>query len=180
MWQKETESEDLQKCGTRVWNHISELEKSWKLNTHNFKGADPSCVFSFPVTDWRGTWKIGDDRGQQGGGRVPPIGQINTLHFLLSWQRNKSQAGTGWCLTHSQCKEAGEPCRVNTWVKYWMCASSSTQKHTLPIITSATETGRPHNLSTVPWPSSQCRSSLVLNMSLTPAVPQPAPLKWVC
>lgn len=116
---------DKRRRGVRTCRNVelgSEITgASWKRAGNEkhttLKGADPTCVFSFPVTGWRGTWKIGDDRGQQGGGRVPPIGQINTLHFFThSWQHNKSQAGTG---------------------------------RQLPIITSATDTGRPHDLSTV-------------------------------
>lgn len=48
--------------------------------------------------------------GQQGGGRVPPIGQTNTLHFLLTTDKKKNNHlfVTAWCLTVQNSHYASE------------------------------------------------------------------------
>lgn len=87
-------------------NLLSESSRKLKKEGTTLWGRCPNIVFvsSLHGQTERYMRERGMTGGQQGGGRVPPIGQTNTLHFLLTTDKKKKTTIYLWQLGVSLCK----------------------------------------------------------------------------
>lgn len=100
-------------------NLLSESSRKLKKEGTTLWGRCPNIVFvsSLHGQTERYMRERGMTGGQQGGGRVPPIGQTNTLHFLLTTDKKKKQPSICDSLV-SHCAKLSLCIRV---VRVFMC-----------------------------------------------------------
>ena len=125
VWQMETERGLARMWAPEIFFKSGSRKKkigNKRRNTQNFQDTARTClVFSFP-----GTWESRDDRGQQGGGRVPPIGQTNTLHSQLT-ANNKTAISLSWpCVSRVLSMSDPSP-RIHEWIIHRMILNSNIQ-----------------------------------------------------